>query len=80
MATQTPIGSICVIRDEQLLGWVVAVCHGTHYSREMLGRFASQGEAMTFAQAEQARRNENGQSPAYVLNADDCPCQLRRKL
>ncbi len=79
METQAPIGSICVIRDEQLLGWLVAVCHGTHYSREILARFASQGEALEFARLEQGRRNQGGAAP-YVLNADDCPCRLRRKL
>lgn len=80
MQAQVPIGSICVIRDDRLLNWTVALCQGTRYRQNVLARFASQGEAMEFARAEQTRRNQEDKTQACVLNVDDCPCQFRGRL
>lgn len=69
-----PIGSICVIRDDRLTCWKVAVCHGSFVDQELLGEFGSLGEAEAFARQEQARRNQSSQEPPCALHVDDCPC------
>jgi hypothetical protein len=69
-----PIGSLCVLRDDDLAGWVVAICRGRDNPKEILRRFATRGEASEFALAERDRRKTAGTSSAVIHFPDDCPC------
>lgn len=68
-----PVGSLCVLRDDDLTGWAVSICRGGG-KREFLNRFATQGEAAEFALAERDRRRASGLGELVVHFPDDCPC------
>ena len=68
-----PIGSLCVLRDDDLTGWVVSICQGMG-QRQVLGCFASRGEAAEYALAERDRRRAAGNPAIMIHFPDDCPC------
>ncbi len=70
-----PLGSLCVLRDDDLSGWTVYVCHGVG-KRELVARFATKGEADTRALAERDRRRAAnlGDYRLCIQSPEDCPC------
>ncbi len=72
-------GSICVLRDENLIGWRVAICGGNGRGT-VLQRFSSQSEATQWAMAERDRRHAAGEDKWVVRVNDDCPCRQTRGL
>lgn len=69
-----PLGNICVIRGESLQEWTVQICAGLNGGKQLLGQFATRGEAEQFARAELVRLNSQTSLHRYILHVDDCPC------
>lgn len=71
---ETAVCRICLRQEDNLRGWTVYVCNGLTKSRRMLKQFATEGEAMEFAN-EHARVvcQETGVCPLVNL-PEECPC------
>ena len=71
-----PIGSLCVLPDDQHTHWLVSICEGG--GRKLtLRRFESRDKAAEWAIEERDRRRSqpNGTSQTLTIHfPDDCPC------
>lgn len=71
-----PIGSLCVLPDDQHAHWLVSICQGGG-RKLVLRRFESRDKAAEWAIEERARRikTTNGSSQSLTIHfPDDCPC------
>ena len=71
-----PIGSLCVLADEQHAHWLVSICQGGG-RKLILRRFESRDKAAEWAIEERARRSKlpNGKGQTLTIHfPDDCPC------
>jgi hypothetical protein len=68
-----PVGSLCVLADEDHKQWTVSICQGGG-NKLVLRRFDSQDQAADFAIEERARRQQLNDGPMTIHFPDDCPC------
>ena len=71
-----PIGSLCVLPDEQHDHWLVSICQGGGH-KLILRRFESRDKAAEWAIEERARRAKmpDGARQSLTIHfPDDCPC------
>ena len=71
-----PIGSLCVLPDEQHVHWLVSICQGGG-RKLVLRRFESRDKAAEWAIQERDRRRKlpNGACASLTIHfPDDCPC------
>ena len=68
-----PVGSLCVLADDDHRQWSVSICKGAG-EKEVLRRFDSQDQAAEFAIEERGRRQQLCNGPMVIHFPDDCPC------
>ena len=68
-----PIGSLCVLLDDNHTQWIVSICQGQG-RKQILRRFESRDKAAEFAMEERARLIRDGQPEVRIQFPDDCPC------
>ena len=68
-----PIGSLCVLADEQHAHWLVSICQGNG-RKLVLRRFESKDKAAEWAIEERGRRWGRDGLPLTIHFPDDCPC------
>ena len=69
-----PIGSLCVLPDEQHAHWLVSICQGGG-NKLVLRRFESRDKAAEWAIEERARRAAETNGASMTIHfPDDCPC------
>jgi hypothetical protein len=68
-----PIGSLCVLPDEQHAHWLVSICQGGGH-KLVLRRFESRDKAAEWAIEERARRAGKAGESMTIHFPDDCPC------
>ena len=75
--SQKPCGNVCVLRADDLDGWIVSICQGPG-TRHQIRRFATKEEAAEFAIAERDRQRAETGIELSIQMPDDCPCYLDR--
>jgi hypothetical protein len=68
-----PIGSLCVLADEDRRHWLVSICQGGG-RKLVLRRFESRDKAAEWAIEERGRRIAKGGTSVTINFPDDCPC------
>ena len=68
-----PIGSLCVLPDEEHRHWLVSICQGGG-RKLLLRRFERRDLAAEWAIEERARRAGAAETSLTIHFPDDCPC------
>ena len=68
-----PIGSLCVLLDDNHSQWIVSICQGEG-RKQILRRFQARDQATEFALQERQRLMRDGQPDVRIQFPDDCPC------